>query len=143
MICSLALSAPPLLAQSRSMRPMTPPGIVISPTTHISADAPTTTYFESFLTVNPRNPQNLLALATSVVTVGREIPLYAAPVYASFDGGRTWQRSRTMGPDTTSEIGTKGEGDPIIYFGRDGAAYLLAITEKGCLARRSMDGGRT
>lgn len=83
---------------------------------------------ESWLAVNPKDPDNLLASAMSVSAEG-------AVIYASWDGGATW--SGVKEPDGAEFPG----GDPTLTFDAGGVAYFSTITP--LRVWRSMDGGRT
>ena len=84
---------------------------------------------ESFLVVNPTDPDNLLASAMSVSSD-------ESVVYGSWDGGDTWEQVR--GPDGPVFPG----GDPMLAFDGNGRAYFSAITPRFDVWR-SADGGRT
>jgi hypothetical protein len=111
-------------------------GISVSPGTHISADNPKAPYAETFMAINPRNPNNLIA-GSFVVEKG---DVYSV-VYASMDGSKTWKRSRT----TTSDNAIFKGGDPVVYFDASGTPFFGALqgTPVGYLLSRSNDGGLT
>ncbi len=112
------------------------PDIAVSPGTEISRDSPGDPHVETFLALNPRNPQNLLATSIAI-----ENGKNASVVYASFDGGKTWKRARSATEDNKIFKG----GDPIVYFDPQGTAFFGAIqgTPVGFLLSRSTDGGLT
>lgn len=115
--------APALCAQVR--------GISVSSDNHISWDSPTSPFFESFLAINPRDPNNLIATSMLVAdgVVGTRL-------YVSLNGGRTWARSKTG-------LDSKG-GDPVVYFDANGTAFFASINNPhGLSLCRSEDGGLT
>lgn len=84
---------------------------------------------ETFLVVNPTDPDNLLASAMSV-SAERSL------VYGSWDGGSTWKL--VEGPDAPAFPG----GDPMLAFDAAGRAYLSTITPE-ISVWRSADQGHT
>lgn len=102
----------------------------------ISADAPRVPHAETFLAVNPKNPENRLATSLAV-----EHGSVVSVVYATFDAGRTWIRSHSAPGDTSIYRGA----DPVVYFSPDGTAFFGTIqgTPIGFLLSRSTNGGRT
>ncbi|HVT59790.1 MAG TPA: hypothetical protein VHR45_15490 [Thermoanaerobaculia bacterium] len=126
-LCSLALT---LLAPSTDSA-LAGDATVLPPVL-ISADEPGARHVESWLAVNPRDAQNLIAASLVFGERG------GVAVYASLDGGQSWQRA-VHGP--RGEKAFPGL-DPAISFARDGDAFLC--TSGGDLAVwRSTDGGRT
>ncbi len=111
-------------------------GIRTSAGTHISTDAPNAPFFETFLALNPRDPNNLVATSMVGTDEGTR-----TPIYASRDGGRTWQRARTTNPaDSMMLYG----GDPIVYFDAAGTAFFGNFNDApGFVLSRSSDGGFT
>jgi hypothetical protein len=65
------------------------PGIAVSLGTQISADNAKSPHAESFPAINPKNSNNWIA--TSIVV---ESGHSHTSVYATLDGGRTWERAR-------------------------------------------------
>ncbi len=113
------------------------PGISISAGTQISSDSPKTPFAETFLAINPRNTRNLIT-ASMVVADGTVLSW----VYASRDGGGTWQRARTT-TENNSMFRASG-WDPAVYFDTGGTAFLVMISAPGhLLLSRSNDGGFT
>ena len=107
------------------------PGISMSSDTHISSDSPTTPFFETFLAINPRDANNLVA-TSMLVSDG----VIGTRVYRSLDGGRTWGRGETM-------LDSRG-GDPVVYFDANGTAFFASIDDRQELSvTRSEDGGVT
>ena len=104
------------------------------------------------LAVNPRDPQHLVAVYTDLDTMHCEVA-------SSFDGGRTWRRTRLKAPaGYVSPPCTVGRHlsallDQSIVFGRGRTVYTTfssAIvdsagepTGKSVLVARSTDGGRS
>ncbi len=105
--------------------------VTVAPTTpvmvgpNVSLD-PTFATGETSVTVNPKNPLNIVASANW----GH---------YASFDGGRSWKSSRTVGP--------AAEVDPSVAFDADGRLFRAGITlvrsPRPLYVDRSVDGGLT
>jgi hypothetical protein len=88
--------------------------ISVSKTVVISADAPTNAHGESFLAINPRDPNNLLAASNVVRESGT-----GTSAYVSRDGGQSWRRAVTS--PTTMHV---SDGwDVIAYFDSRGKAY--------------------
>jgi len=77
------------LAFSSVAAPQSTPGISVSPGTHISSDSPNAPFVETFLAINPVDPQNLIA-ASIVGTNGST----GSRVYASRDGGHALHQGR-------------------------------------------------
>jgi hypothetical protein len=89
--------------------------ITVGRNVQITADHPKVIHQEVFSSVNPDNPQQMLACSI-YEPGGRDFNA----VYASWDAGKTWQQ--TMNTDNT-ELG----GDPVCAFGPDGSAYLVVL----------------
>ncbi len=111
-----------------------PTPIQVSATTIISIDRPQVPHGESFLAVNPANPANMLATACKVGPEGA-----GATVYATHDGGRTWQRGLLQ---AGAEVLAEG-WDAITYFDAGGIGYFGSNNSDGLWVSRSTDGGRT
>lgn len=109
--------------------PAAPPEVTISGLRPLVDRPPPFPVVESFLAVNPTDPDNLLASAMSVSTE-------ASVVYGSWDGGRSWERVNS--PEGAFFPG----GDPMLTFGGNGRAYVSTITPDFNVWR-SDDGGRT
>lgn len=122
----------PLLAQGTGIT-----GITVSAGTHVSTDTPTAPFVETFLAMNPRDRNNLVA--TSMMGTGGSM---VTRVYASRDGGRTWQPAHAVGAGNT--IFGEG-GDPVVYFDATGTALFGVYHDapRGFLVSRSRDGGLT
>jgi hypothetical protein len=89
---------------------------------------------ETPVTVNPKNPQQLVALANDA-NCG-----LALGISTSDDGGTTWTPS-CMGP-----VGTGASVDPIVGYDLQGNAYVGGISAGNTSAiviRRSADNGKT
>lgn len=84
---------------------------------------------ESFLVVNPADPENLLASAMSVSTD-------SSLIYGSWDGASTWKQ--VSSPEGQAFPG----GDPILAFDGNGRAYFATITP-AFNVWYSEDGGRS
>ncbi len=111
---------------------------------------------EPFATVDPTNPQRLLAAwQQDRISNGGARAMVSA---FSSDGGTTWQRtlhpfSRCGGASPGSAGDYERATDPWVEFGPDGTAHAMALAFSGgvlaagstsaMLASRSSDGGRT
>lgn len=84
---------------------------------------------ETYLAINPTDPDNLLASAMATSTEH-------SVVYVSEDGGRTW--GSVAGPDGAAFPG----GDPMLSFDATGRAYFSTILPE-IAVWRSEDGGRS
>ncbi len=88
----LLVMALPFLIIARLAEPQSAStGIQLVGSHQISVDNATHPHVESFLAVDPRDPQHLLA--TAIVIVNGETRSYP---YASFDGGKSWTRGRVQ-----------------------------------------------
>ncbi len=96
--------------------------------------------WETFIAVNPRNRNNLLATGHSE---GPNNKIYTV-FYFSMDGAKTWAKTRLLGFDGKPIDGIDG-ADPVVAFDKAGTAYLftMAKTNIGNLVQISYDGGRT
>ncbi len=101
-------------------------------TIHISNDAPGTRHAETWLAVNPRNPQNRIVAAMTLAPSGGLV------VYASTDGGKSWRRAKHGEREALTIEG----GDPVIAFDSAGTAYFGYLAH-GFKISRSTDGGLT
>lgn len=84
---------------------------------------------ETFLAVNPTDPDNILASAVSTSTD-------SSVVYATWDSGTTWQKVKN------GNHGVFAGGDPMLAFDGNGRAYFTTITPTFTVWH-STDGGRT
>jgi hypothetical protein len=109
------------------------PAISVSAGTHISGDSPNAPFVESFDAINPVDPKNVIA--TSIVGTNGST---GSRVYASRDGGRTWQRARMRAGTDQILDGL----DPVVYFDSSGTGFL-ATSGMAFLVSRSTDGGFT
>jgi hypothetical protein len=102
----------------------------------ISVANATHPHVESFIAVDLRDPQHLLA--ASMVVINGETRSFP---YASFDAGKSWILGRI-----TDEAGVVTEADPIVYFSSSGVAFFSVLATVNGLDRtaiaRSTDGGR-
>ena len=111
---------------------------------------------EPYVAVNPRHPENLVAVyhEDRFPNDGANGVLAAT----SFDGGHSWQVpalsaqpkfSRCAGGDRTNGGDFEKASDPWVAFGADGTAYFAAVSwnasnaEEAQLVATSADGGRT
>ena len=95
-----------------------PPALVLGSSVQISADRPTAPHVESFLAIDPKDPNRMLATSISF-----ENGQLTSVAYSSRDGGRSWQRSQSFGANVPHFSG----GDPAIYFDATGAALFTTI----------------
>ncbi len=106
--------------------------LTILSTVHISSDAPATRHAETWLAVNPRNPQNRIVASMTLTPRGGLV------VYASTDGGKFWQRAKHGEQKALTIEG----GDPVVAFDSSGTAYFGFLSQ-GFKISRSTDGGLT
>jgi hypothetical protein len=132
MIRKLILASPALLGLLVAYGQEAKPQFSILLTEHVSSDAPATRHAETWLAVNPRNPQNRIAASMTLPPHGGLV------VYASTDGGKSWQRAKHGEQGALTLEG----GDPMIAFDSAGIAYL-GYLGKGFSVSRSTDGGLT
>lgn len=124
--CVFCLWFPP---RARAQRASPGPDVTISSVHPLTDASPPFPVVETYLAVNPRDPDNLLATAMSTSAS-------QALVYGSWDGGRTWRQ--VEGPTGPVFPG----GDPMLTFDGNGRAYFATIA-RGISVWRSGDGGRT
>lgn len=110
----------------------TKPKFTILSTVHISSDAPATRHAETWLAVNPRNPQNRIVASMTLA------PHRGLVVYASTDGGKSWQRAKHGERQALTIEG----GDPVLAFDSAGTAYF-GYAGRDFDISRSTDGGLT
>lgn len=114
-------------------------GIQLLSARQVSVDQANRPHVETYIAVDPRDPQHLLA--TAMVVVHGEMQAFP---YASFDGGRTWARGRIIGD---SSISGAGAGDPVVYITNAGVSLFSTLANVDGIPRslvaRSTDGGRT
>ena len=115
------------------------PAIRVVQSQQISVAHPGRPHVESFLTVDPRDSQHMIAASMVALADGRT----GTDVYATFDAGRHWVESRIAPRDSVLALG----GDPIVYIARDGTTLFGVGTEQAgrsvTAVSRSTDGGRT
>ncbi len=92
-------------------------------------DNPPFPLVETYLAVNPADSDNILASAMSTSTD-------SSIVYATWNGGRTWQKVQN------GNNGVFSGGDPMLTFDGNGRAYFTTITPRISIWRSS-DGGHT
>lgn len=129
----LVLSCLPGLTTSSGLRAQEvapdPPSPTVSQARPLVDGPPPFPAVETYLAVNPADPENLLASAMSVSAS-------ESVVYASRDGGSTWRQVES--PEGPTFPG----GDPMLAFDETGRAYFSTIAP-GIHVWRSDDGGRT
>jgi hypothetical protein len=105
--------------------------ISVSAGTYVSGDSPKTPFYEPFLAIDPRDARNLL-ITSSVGVEGS----FLSYLYASRDGGNTWQRVKPVPNNPVAE-----GGDAVVYFDASGTAFWGSYTQNGFLVSHSTDGG--
>jgi hypothetical protein len=131
LVLLLVLTGPTALAQQ----------IVVGPNVLVSKGEQAFKLGETLLTADPKDPNRLLGCAMIWLDGARR---RTTIVYASFDGGKSWEPTL----DTKKFFDSS---DPAIAFGLDNTAYytVLATPEAESTSRlrmlsyRSNDGGRT
>lgn len=130
-LLALLTIAAPTLAQSS--------GIQVLSARQISIDQAKQPHVESYIAVDPKDPQHLLA--TAMVLIDGQMRAYP---YATFDGGKTWSRGQIIGD---SSITGPGAADPIVYITDSGVCFFSTLAKVNGISRslvaRSTDGGRT
>ena len=130
-LLALLIIVAPALAQSS--------GIQVLSARQISIDQAKQPHVESYIAVDPKDPQHLLA--TAMVLVNGEMRSYP---YATFDGGKTWSKGQIIGD---SSITGPGAADPIVYITNTGVCLFSTLSKVNGVSRtlvaRSTDGGRT
>jgi hypothetical protein len=116
------VTAPGSFAASRFI-----PEIRVQQSVPISVDELAARHVESWLAVNPRDPQNLIAAS---MVLGQRIGI---AIYATFDGGNSWVRASRPSESLSANI------DPAIAFDADGNAFLVT---SDVAVWKSIDGGR-
>jgi hypothetical protein len=106
--------------------------ITQGPRISVTGTRKTDRYTESFVAVNPRNPNNIIATA---INQGSVHGSHYSDVFLSMDGGKTWTQS-------TGDTLVFAGADPIVYFDKAGTAYFARYGETVSLSK-STDGGRT
>lgn len=114
--------------------------ITVGPNVHVSQARADIPHFELLGAADPDDPDHLMACSIFYPPPPDEM---ATIVYASFDGGRTWE-------PTLDETRLNNSGDPICAYGPDDVAYYVVLTlgqdddpTRATEVYRSMDGGRT
>ncbi|MEW6742665.1 MAG: sialidase family protein [Planctomycetota bacterium] len=118
-----------------------PPGeILVGPNVQVSLAHPDLEHGETTLAADPSDPQRLLGAS---MVLPAEANKLITVVYASRDGGATWEPTLETGEFETS-------GDPTLTFDRAGRAYyaIMASETRGSVLDflkiyRSDDGGLT
>lgn len=105
----------------------------------VTGDAPTRPHVEPFIAADPADAQHLVA---STIAFTRSDAWFTIAVFTSFDGGRSWRRSKIEGLDGFAFV-----GDAWTAFGSKGVAFLCCLgstsAKASILVFRSLDGGRT
>jgi hypothetical protein len=106
---------------------------------HISVAHANVPHVESFIVVDPRDPQHLLAAAMAFINGASHVH-----PYVSFDGGKTWAGGRFAGD---SSLSNAGGADPVLEISPSGVALFSVLAKSDgvdrTLVARSLDGGRT
>jgi hypothetical protein len=114
--------------------------IIVGPDLRVSNE-PDRPFFELLSSANPRDPKNLVGVATTVAVTGSGMGT-SLRAFASQDGGFTWTTSE---PDIYRQY---GGGDPSVGFSKKGTAFLGGFTTDrersfNLYVIRSLDGGIT
>ena len=113
--------------------------IVVGDNILVSGDASTRPHVEPCIAADPADAKHLIA---ATIAFTRPDAWFTVAVFTSFDGGRSWRRSKLEGLDHFGFV-----GDPWTAFGSKGVAYLCCIGSSKSntliLVFRSTDGGRT
>ncbi len=95
---------------------------------------------ETYIAVNPRNKNNLIAGTISVtgrLSAGDAYTVF----YSSLDAGKTWKKSELKDFDGKPTKGLES-GDPLVIFDKSGRAYFVLLADPGVVVYISDDGGR-
>ena len=103
------------------------PGLTVTDANPITTNPPFP-LVETFMAINPTDPNNILAAAMSTSTD-------SSVVYLSRDGGSSWQAAYS------ENDGVFPGGDPMLAFDGNGRAYFSTITPRMSIWR-STDKGR-
>jgi hypothetical protein len=137
-------SVPPRVVALVAMLTTAPAAAQISvgPNVQVSRSRAQTPHFELLAAADPTNPDHLMGCS---IIYPKLAIRGATIVYASFDGGKTWDV-------TIDEQALAGTGDPICTYGLDNVAYYVVLSlsdqrlnrkTSNTLIYRSTDGGRT
>lgn len=111
--------------------------ITVGPNIQVSKIRKDQMHWEVLIAADPDNSKNLIA-CTIVGTEGSRQERPHNVVYASFDGGVTWQETMDVAAEMTAV------GDPSCTYGRGGVAYMASLVAgKKVLLSRSADSGKT
>ncbi|HEY2974629.1 MAG TPA: sialidase family protein [Pyrinomonadaceae bacterium] len=133
-LMQILFGSPDLAAQSKDL---TTGLITVGQNIQVSKSRRDQFHWEVLMAADPESPKNLLACSV----VGNELSLphkHSVVAYSSFDGGRSWQ-------ETLNIIAPGGVVDPTCSFGRNGKAYMTALTYGigGIPVFKSTNSGRT
>jgi hypothetical protein len=143
-----------IVGQARERRPTvalaatsprsTPLGLRVGPSVQVSRDA-FAKHYEASVTVNPRNPDNLLGCCTVLTGSGLAGSQQLIAAYSSFNAGVTWASNGPMPGSAGLYLVNAATG-----FDSEGRGYVAAVAssapntqDKGVLVWRTDDGGRT
>lgn len=112
--------------------------ITVGKNIHVSKAHPDRSHYETQLAADPKDPKRLLG-GSIIATLDEQ--QHKTIVYASFDGGKSWEPTLEVGADLTSR-------DPAVFYGPDGTVYFICFgfdqtLKVETLLYRSKDGGRT
>lgn len=143
-VFSLAAPATPGWAQDL------PVGLTLGAEVQVSSERGSIPHFESHISVNPRDPQHLLAASITLADSGAGFGSCSSPwcsptstAFVSFDGGGTWSSVPLEGCHNI---------DPWTAFDVEGTAYVSCLSDvelapdrwgTGVALLRSRDGGRS
>ena len=113
--------------------------IVVDENVLVSGDAPARPHVEPCVAADPADAQHLIAAS---IAFTRPDAWFTVAVFTSFDGGRSWRRSKPQGLEAFGFV-----GDAWTAFGSKGVAYLCCVASSKdnalVLVFHSTDGGRS
>jgi hypothetical protein len=118
--------------------------ISVGANVQVSKSRPDQLHMEVLIASDPADPRHLLACSMFVLKPPSPYPYpFGVVVYASFDGGATWQETLHIAEGEVT-------GDPACTFGPGGVAYVAALSYEGGPKKgsgvfffRSADSGKT
>lgn len=117
----------------------TPSRIIVEDNILVSGDVPGRPHVEPSVAADPADARHLIA---SAIAFTRPDAWFTVAAFTSFDGGRSWQRSKLEGLNGFTFV-----ADAWTSFGSKGVAFLCCLgstsSSASALVLRSLDGGRT
>src|SRR6185295_3963233 len=128
-----------LMIAASSVAAQTPPRIIVEDNILVSGDIPGRPHVEPSVAADPADSRHLIA---SAIAFTRPDAWFTVAVFTSFDGGRSWRRSKLQGLDGFTFV-----SDAWTSFGSKGVAFLCCLgttsSQAAVLVLRSLDGGHT